>query len=68
MSALAKYLFDAGNRVMGYDKTASPITSQLIDLGISVLHDQSPENPSRFLSRGHPNCLYSCGALRSSTT
>ena len=43
MSALAKYLFDAGNRVMGYDKTASPITSQLIDLGISVLHDQSPE-------------------------
>ena len=43
MSALAKYLFDAGNRVMGYDKTASPITSQLIDLGISVLHDQSPD-------------------------
>ena len=43
MSALAKYLFDAGNRVMGYDKTASLITSQLIDLGISVLHDQSPD-------------------------
>ena len=43
MSALAKYLFDAGNRVMGYDKTPSPITSQLIDLGISVLHDQSPD-------------------------
>ena len=43
MSALAKYLFDAGNRVMGYDKTPSPITSKLIDLGISVLHDQSPD-------------------------
>ena len=43
MSALAKYLFDAGNRVMGYDKTPSPITSQLIDLGISVLYDQSPD-------------------------
>ena len=43
MSALAKYLFDAGNRVMGYDKTPSPITSQLIDLGISVLHDQSSD-------------------------
>ncbi len=43
MSALAKYLFDAGNRVMGYDKTPSPITSQLIDLGISVIYDQSPD-------------------------
>ena len=42
MSAIAKYLFNAGNRVMGYDKTPSLITSQLIDLGISVLYDQSP--------------------------
>ena len=41
MSALAKYLFDGGNRVMGYDKTPSPITSQLIDLGIDVLFDES---------------------------
>ncbi len=41
MSALAKYLFDGGNRVMGYDKTSSPITSQLINLGIDVLFDAS---------------------------
>ncbi len=41
MSALAKYLFDGGNSVMGYDKTPSPITSQLIDLGIDVLFDES---------------------------
>jgi UDP-N-acetylmuramate--alanine ligase len=41
MSALAKFLFDGGNRVMGYDKTSSPITSQLINLGIDVLFDAS---------------------------
>jgi UDP-N-acetylmuramate--alanine ligase len=41
LSALAKYLFDGGNRVMGYDKTSSPITSQLINLGIDVLFDAS---------------------------
>ena len=41
MSALAKYLFDVGNRVMGYDKTPSPITTQLIDLGITVVFDDS---------------------------
>lgn len=43
MSALAKYLFDEGNRVMGYDKTPSPIISELIDLGIDVLFDESVE-------------------------
>lgn len=41
MSALAKYFFDRGNKVMGYDKTPSPMTSQLIDLGIPVVFDAS---------------------------
>ena len=41
MSALAKYLLDFGNSVMGYDKTPTYITSQLIDLGINVLFDES---------------------------
>lgn len=41
MSALAKYLFDRGNKVMGYDKTPGPMTAQLIDLGISVIFDPS---------------------------
>ena len=41
MSALAKYLFGQGNRVMGYDKTPSPMTAQLIDIGISVIFDSS---------------------------
>ena len=39
MSAIAKYLFDKGNKVMGYDKTPSPITAKLIDSGITVLFD-----------------------------
>ena len=44
MSALAQYLFELGNSVMGYDKTPSPITSQLIELGISVIFDSSVES------------------------
>ena len=59
MSALAKYLFDAGNRVIGYDKTASPITSQLIDLGISFLHDQSPDKiPQDFCQEDPSQIVY----------
>jgi len=41
MSALAKYLLYFGNRIMGYDKTPTSITSQLTDLGINVLFDES---------------------------
>ena len=44
MSALAQYLFDLGNSVMGYDKTPSPITSQLADHDISVVFDSSVES------------------------
>ena len=41
MSALAIHLFDQGNKVMGYDKTPSAITSNLIDVGIPVAFDAS---------------------------
>ena len=41
MSALAIHLFDQGNKVMGYDKTPSTITSHLMDMGISVTFDAS---------------------------
>ena len=41
MSALAEYLYGQGNRVMGYDKTSSPITTKLVNLGIDVLFDES---------------------------
>ena len=41
MSALAKYLFDLGNPVMGYDKTPSTVTSQLVEHGILVVFDET---------------------------
>ncbi len=41
MSALAKYLFEQGERVMGYDKTPSNITEQLISMGIPVVFEDS---------------------------
>ena len=39
MSSLAKYLFDKGYRVMGYDKTPSDNTSNLVLSGIPILFD-----------------------------
>ena len=41
MSSLAKHLFDLGNKVMGYDKTPSAITSNLADMGIPVVFETS---------------------------
>ena len=41
MSALAKYLYEQGERVMGYDKTPSIITEQLISMGIPVVFEDS---------------------------
>ena len=43
MSSLAKYLFDKGFNVMGYDKTPSNNTSKLIQSGISILFDDEVE-------------------------
>ena len=37
MSSLAKYLFDKGYKVMGYDKTPSDNTSNLVLSGIPIL-------------------------------
>ncbi|NBS18437.1 MAG: UDP-N-acetylmuramate--L-alanine ligase [Flavobacteriia bacterium] len=39
MSALAQYLFDRGNAVMGYDKTPSLVTEKLTKKGIPVVFD-----------------------------
>lgn len=36
MSALARYFVASGKRVAGYDKTPSPITKSLQDLGVNV--------------------------------
>ena len=50
MSALAKFLFDQGNTVMGYDKTKSPITDMLVSHGIEVVFEDSIEvMPEDFL-------------------
>ena len=43
MSSLAKYLFDLGYQVMGYDKTSSYITENLVASGIQILFDDNIE-------------------------
>ena len=43
MSSLAKYLFDLGYQVMGYDKTSSSITEKLVASGIQILFDDNVE-------------------------
>ncbi len=41
MSALARYFKGLGKKVSGYDKTATPLTEELIREGISVCFDES---------------------------
>ena len=43
MSSLAKYLFDNGHQVMGYDKKPSIITDKLIASGIPIIFDDNIE-------------------------
>ncbi len=43
MSALARYLYTAGIKVMGYDKTPTSLTGELQDEGIDVHYDDQPE-------------------------
>ena len=43
MSSLAKFLFDKGYKVMGYDKTPSNNTSKLVLSGIPILFDDEVE-------------------------
>ena len=43
MSALARYFAAKGYRVLGYDRTASPLTQQLEAEGISVQYDDDLE-------------------------
>ena len=43
MSSLAKYLFEKGHKVMGYDKTPSNNTSKLVLSGIPILFDDEVE-------------------------
>ena len=43
MSALARYLHQAGHTVSGYDRTPSPLTEELVREGIAVHYDDAPE-------------------------
>ena len=43
MSSLAKYLFDNGHQVMGYDKKPSIITDKLIASGIPIIFEDNIE-------------------------
>lgn len=40
MSALARYLFEKGHPVSGYDRTATPLTAALIEQGIPVFYEE----------------------------
>ncbi|MGB7393611.1 MAG: UDP-N-acetylmuramate--L-alanine ligase [Pricia sp.] len=41
MSALARYFRSIGKNVAGYDKTETPLTRELVDLGIDVHYDDN---------------------------
>ncbi|MCA0426809.1 MAG: UDP-N-acetylmuramate--L-alanine ligase [Bacteroidetes bacterium] len=43
MSAIARYFNHAGKRVMGYDKTPTPLTQALVAEGIDVHFEDKPE-------------------------
>ena len=43
MSALARYFKFVNKNVVGYDKTASPLTAELTTLGIDIHYDDNPD-------------------------
>ncbi len=50
MSALARYFQNRGCQVAGYDKTATPLTNQLIEEGILITFEDNQKNiPKAFL-------------------
>ena len=71
MSALAKYLYLEGYQVMGYDKTPTPLTTKLAELGLPIIFDasidavpepfRSPETEVIFtpaIPKDHPQLLF----------
>ena len=43
MSALARYFYQKGCEVAGYDKTPSPLTKRLEEEGILIHYEDNPE-------------------------
>lgn len=59
MSALARYYTFLGKEVAGYDKTASPLTNQLEDLGIAIhFEDNLALIPDQFLNAAETLVVY----------
>lgn len=54
MSALARFFFAKGYRVVGYDRTPSPLTQELVKEGIGVIYDEEVEAvPEAFRQPAH---------------
>jgi len=49
MSALARYFKFIGKNVAGYDKTETPLTKDLVDLGIQVHYSDDLELVSKVI-------------------
>lgn len=59
MSALARYFKFIGKKVAGYDKTETPLTKDLVDLGIQVHYDDDLELvPRTFLDANNTLVVY----------
>lgn len=52
MSSLARYFHQLGKKVGGYDRTPTPLTQELLDLGILIhFNDRVQEVPESFLNK-----------------
>ncbi len=68
MSNLARYFLAQGKQVAGYDKTPSPITKSLEDLGIAIHYtDDVGAIPKAFLDLNHTLVIYTPAIPRSQT-
>ncbi|MEL6918722.1 MAG: Mur ligase family protein, partial [Bacteroidota bacterium] len=59
MSALARYFKFINKNVAGYDKTKTPLTQDLTDVGINVHYEDNLDNiPKAFFNREHTLVVY----------
>ena len=59
MSAIARYFASNGKKVAGYDKTPSPITEELEELGIAIHFEDAVKNiPISFLNKEETLVVY----------
>jgi UDP-N-acetylmuramate--alanine ligase len=59
MSAIARYFASNGKKVAGYDKTPSPITKELEELGVAIHFEDAVKNiPISFLNKEETLVVY----------